>query len=213
MNNDLAVSILDVDNFGVVNSIFGLDIGDALLRSIGRQVRRWATTVRERSGLEPLFCRYGGEEFALRLRCERSQALALAGEALHCIESIRIEAEADRCIVRDHDGVVLEVDRQVISRPGLTDIMKAPASLKTTLSTQNRSAYCKIDDYLDSSQAPNSRQLWQVTASAGLAVLSELTSVALSKTPDWRVETYRKLMGQAEERLKTAKRSGRGRLM
>ncbi len=72
--------LCDIDRFKVINDLHGHDIGDAILRDVGRLLHRCA---RERD----IVSRFGGEEFAVLLP-ETS-----ADEAVQCAERLRIAIE------------------------------------------------------------------------------------------------------------------------
>jgi diguanylate cyclase (GGDEF)-like protein len=56
----LSIIVLDVDHFKRINDEFGHDAGDAVLRSLGTEIKRY---VRD----SDVACRFGGEEFVLLL--------------------------------------------------------------------------------------------------------------------------------------------------
>ncbi len=57
----LTLAMLDLDHFKRVNDSFGHDAGDAVLRTLGSLLMRWARS-------SDIVCRYGGEEFTLILQ-------------------------------------------------------------------------------------------------------------------------------------------------
>jgi diguanylate cyclase (GGDEF)-like protein len=59
-NSSMAVIMLDVDHFKKLNDTYGHDLGDNVLRELGRFLNNRVRT-------EDIPCRYGGEEFALIL--------------------------------------------------------------------------------------------------------------------------------------------------
>ncbi len=69
----LAVALLDVDHFKLVNDHYGHDAGDAALKEVARRLSRAL-----RAG--DVLCRYGGEEFALLLPDTGPAGAALAFE-------------------------------------------------------------------------------------------------------------------------------------
>lgn len=77
-NLDLAVGLIDLDNFKHINDIHGHDAGDLVLMETANALKR-----RLRQG--DLLCRYGGEEFCVVLVNPSSDALP------HLFESLRAE--------------------------------------------------------------------------------------------------------------------------
>jgi len=71
----LSLLMLDVDHFKLVNDTFGHQVGDEALVKLVESVR---TSLR----LEDVFCRYGGEEFAVILRTTDLAAAAVAAERI-----------------------------------------------------------------------------------------------------------------------------------
>lgn len=71
----LSLLMLDVDHFKQVNDTFGHQVGDEALIKL-------VESVRTRLRLEDVFCRYGGEEFAVILRTTDLQAGAVAAERI-----------------------------------------------------------------------------------------------------------------------------------
>jgi diguanylate cyclase (GGDEF)-like protein len=71
----LSLLMLDVDHFKRVNDTFGHQVGDEALIKL-------VESVRTRLRLEDVFCRYGGEEFAVILRTTDLQAGAVAAERI-----------------------------------------------------------------------------------------------------------------------------------
>lgn len=75
-NGDLAVVMLDIDNFKQVNDSYGHPIGDQVIRSL-------AWLLKQRLRKHDVLCRYGGEEFLIALPHTN------VGKAYHIIDRIR----------------------------------------------------------------------------------------------------------------------------
>jgi diguanylate cyclase (GGDEF)-like protein len=89
----LSLVMLDLDHFKRVNDTWGHLAGDAVLVRMAGAVRGWLR-------LEDVFCRFGGEEFAILLRTTTLDAAA------HVADRIRCAVEA---LVVDHDGHAIRV--------------------------------------------------------------------------------------------------------
>ncbi len=88
-DEEMAVLMVDLDNFKEVNDNFGHAAGDAILRDVGRALQR---SVRA----EDAAVRYGGEEFVLILRgCGRTGARRIASEIRHGLARIRLPEGAE----------------------------------------------------------------------------------------------------------------------
>ena len=86
--------LLDVDHFGVLNSSFGHEVGDAVLASLAQAVRE---NVRQTDSVG----RYGGEEFAIVVPETHSEALRALAERLRATVESRVHALArDNIAVR-----------------------------------------------------------------------------------------------------------------
>jgi diguanylate cyclase (GGDEF)-like protein len=95
----LAVIILDLDHFKVVNDTFGHLTGDWVLQAVSGQI---LVNVREADTA----CRFGGEEFAVVLPETNREAAQQVGERLRgFIESLRIEAPIGRLSVTVSAGI------------------------------------------------------------------------------------------------------------
>ncbi len=90
---ELSLIMLDIDHFKRVNDTWGHLAGDAVLV-------RMAGAVRGGLRLEDVFCRYGGEEFAVILRTTDLPGAALVADR------IRTSVEA---LVTEHDGATIRV--------------------------------------------------------------------------------------------------------
>ena len=85
---ELSLGMLDIDHFKKVNDTYGHPAGDAILKHFAGLVQQTIRT-------EDIFCRYGGEEFALILRqTPNPDAFTLA-------ERIRQKLESNVC---EHQG-------------------------------------------------------------------------------------------------------------
>ncbi|WP_277608426.1 diguanylate cyclase [Microbulbifer elongatus] len=81
----LALLILDLDHFKVINDRLGHVRGDAALAALGQLVRK---QIRK----PVVACRYGGEEFAILLpRTNRAQAAIVAERLRHLIAELSLE--------------------------------------------------------------------------------------------------------------------------
>jgi diguanylate cyclase (GGDEF)-like protein len=95
----LAVIILDLDHFKVVNDTFGHAIGDRVLEAVSGQI---LANVREADTV----CRFGGEEFAVVFPETSREAALQVGERLRgFIESLRIDAPIGRLSVTVSAGL------------------------------------------------------------------------------------------------------------
>jgi diguanylate cyclase (GGDEF)-like protein len=84
--SDLAVALLDIDNFKEINDCHGHLAGDAVLSAVGRALR---VLVRE----DDLAGRFGGDEFALLLRgADQKDARHIAERALARITCLHVDA-------------------------------------------------------------------------------------------------------------------------
>jgi len=84
--NDMAVLMLDIDHFKVINDTYGHQVGDEALRYLAHKCQ---TQLREND----IFARYGGEEFIVVLPdTEKDVALDVATRLLHSIESDKVPA-------------------------------------------------------------------------------------------------------------------------
>jgi diguanylate cyclase (GGDEF)-like protein len=80
----LAVMMLDVDHFKVMNDTFGHEAGDVVLREVADCYRR---SLRE----EDIICRYGGEEFVVIMPDATEETAWERAETIrHCVADIRM---------------------------------------------------------------------------------------------------------------------------
>lgn len=80
-DNELALAVLDLDNFGPVNKMHGVIAGDEVLRD-------FAATLRSQVRSIDMVARYGGEEFVVAMPdCSAAAALQL-------LERVRVHLEA-----------------------------------------------------------------------------------------------------------------------
>lgn len=61
MNHEMAIAILDIDDFKKVNDIYGHNAGDYILREVAQEILFY-----EKDG-DVMTCRWGGEEFVLMM--------------------------------------------------------------------------------------------------------------------------------------------------
>lgn len=112
----LALVLADVDRFGDVNRTFGVEVGDEILRTIARQLRRIGNADSGDGGEGVnIACRVGGEELALVVpEVARSveDRTSLEERALAIAEAFR--AEVEKTVVT---GVKVTVSIGVAIRP------------------------------------------------------------------------------------------------
>jgi diguanylate cyclase (GGDEF)-like protein len=85
-NAELSLIILDVDHFKLINDRFGHRAGDQALVGLARATRAALRT-------EDVFCRYGGEEFAIILRTTDIESTALVAERIRVVAAeVRVES-------------------------------------------------------------------------------------------------------------------------
>ena len=70
---NLAIAILDIDHFKLVNDTFGHDVGDYVLKEMVNEIQRFSRS-------EDLLIRWGGEEFIMVLKVESDNGLYKALE-------------------------------------------------------------------------------------------------------------------------------------
>jgi diguanylate cyclase (GGDEF)-like protein len=88
-NAQLSLIILDVDHFKLINDRFGHRSGDQALIGLARVARAALRT-------EDVFCRYGGEEFAIILRTTDIENAARVAERIRAVATeVRIETAAE----------------------------------------------------------------------------------------------------------------------
>jgi len=93
----LALTMIDLDNFGRINNTHGHQAGDATLVAV-------ATVLRESARYADVPARYGGDEFALILpRTEMDEALAVAERVRGALTGLHII----------HEGAVIRVNASI----------------------------------------------------------------------------------------------------
>ncbi|MGB9804314.1 diguanylate cyclase [Desulfofundulus sp.] len=117
----LALIMLDVDNFKLINDRFGHVAGDAVLVEL-------AGLLRDAVGEAGVVCRYGGEEFAVLLPgCDAARAGALAGEL--------------RRLVREHQFAVEGMPRQVRISLGVASCPRDALDVTTLVQRADQALY------------------------------------------------------------------------
>jgi two-component system cell cycle response regulator len=87
----IAVLMIDVDHFKLVNDDHGHGVGDRALRAV-------ADALRTCTRVFDSVARYGGEEFAVVMPATDREQVALAGERLRAaVEGLRFEPQSGRC--------------------------------------------------------------------------------------------------------------------
>jgi diguanylate cyclase (GGDEF)-like protein len=102
----LSLVMLDVDHFKKINDTHGHPFGDEVLRAVAR-----AASTRVRAS--DVFCRYGGEEFAVLLpNTDAPRAQTLAEDLRASIESLKLTKAKDPVPVTASFGVADRAPRQ-----------------------------------------------------------------------------------------------------
>jgi len=93
----LALAMIDLDNFGQINNMYGHQAGDTTLVAV-------ATVLRESARHADLPARYGGDEFALILpQTEMDEALAVAERIHGALTGLRVV----------HEGAIIRVNASI----------------------------------------------------------------------------------------------------
>ncbi len=109
----LAIAMLDVDHFKLVNDQYGHEIGDAVLREMSARLK---TSVRDTD----VVARYGGEEFVVLLpSTQLAGALIVAERIRKTINARRFETARARLEVTASVGIALYPSRGVTSKDQL----------------------------------------------------------------------------------------------
>lgn len=97
--NSVSLLLLDIDHFKSINDKYGHRAGDYALRQLGELI---AASIR----FEDLFCRIGGEEFAVLTRDPGDVGPAHFGERLrHLVESQYLSFEGERLAITVSIGI------------------------------------------------------------------------------------------------------------
>jgi len=87
-NRPFSLAMIDIDNFKHFNDTYGHQLGDEVLRSVGRTIRKNTRNV-------DISARYGGEEFVIIFpETDLDAALIAAEKVRRCIEQIEIPHES-----------------------------------------------------------------------------------------------------------------------
>jgi len=90
-SHNLAILVIDIDNFKLFNEVYGHAVGDEVLRTFGAQLRTAFRT-------EDIVCRYGGEEFVVVLPQTSSRnAVTVAARFLEEVRKLNFYAGAITC--------------------------------------------------------------------------------------------------------------------
>jgi diguanylate cyclase (GGDEF)-like protein len=121
--HNLALAILDIDNFKKVNDTYGHLQGDAVLRAIGNIMRA------ESRGID-FPARYGGEEFVVALPETDAQG------AVEVAERIRERIEAERVPFVEGDG-----ELAVTASIGVATMGDGPSDVQALLAAADEALY------------------------------------------------------------------------
>ena len=114
---DLAVAIIDLDNFKSINDTFGHDAGDVVLQRV-------AALLRESTRQADIMARFGGEEFAfLASNLDPEGAQILFEKLRQRIEAEEIEYEGQRIPITASFGVCLKHEANLDSTVKKADEM------------------------------------------------------------------------------------------
>lgn len=86
--NNLFISMIDIDYFKKINDTYGHDAGDIVIKTM-------AQLVSELLPSDAIFWRIGGEEFAILLKNEKQDVLKLFENIKNNIANLQIEANSD----------------------------------------------------------------------------------------------------------------------
>jgi len=100
-NRPFSLIMIDIDDFKRFNDTYGHQLGDEVLRSVGRVIRKITRTV-------DISARYGGEEFVTILpETDVNKGLIAADKIRKCIEEIEIPHEAGKLHVTVSMGLAV----------------------------------------------------------------------------------------------------------
>jgi diguanylate cyclase (GGDEF)-like protein len=86
--NNLFISMIDIDHFKKINDTYGHDAGDIVIKTM-------AQLVSELLPSDAIFGRIGGEEFAILLENEKQEVLKLFEDIKNKVANLQIEANSD----------------------------------------------------------------------------------------------------------------------
>jgi len=100
-NRPFSLIMIDIDDFKRFNDTYGHQLGDEVLRSVGRAIRKITRIV-------DISARYGGEEFVIILpETDVNKGLIAADKIRKCIEEIEIPHEAEKLHVTVSMGLAV----------------------------------------------------------------------------------------------------------
>lgn len=100
-NRPFSLIMIDIDDFKRFNDTYGHQLGDEVLRSVGRAIRKIMRIV-------DISARYGGEEFVIILpETDVNKGLIAADKIRKCIEEIEIPHEAEKLHVTVSMGLAV----------------------------------------------------------------------------------------------------------
>ena len=95
----MALILVDLDGFRSINNAMGLPVGDEILRSVARRIRKCLAP-------ESLVARLGGDEFAVLLSGDRAAALRLGNDLVRALD-FRFEVDDSPLRIGASVGVAL----------------------------------------------------------------------------------------------------------
>ncbi len=103
----IALILVDLDHFKIINDSFGHEAGDDALRGTAEAI---ASVVRQKRNLEEVdfVARYGGEEFMVLIRrCDLEVTAMIAERIRHAVESMALRRGNKRIVVTASLGVAV----------------------------------------------------------------------------------------------------------
>ncbi len=134
-NRAVHVILVDLDNFGEFNSLFGIDAGDRMLQGVATAISNAVSEAGDLSSSTNVVARYGGEEFAVLFAEDfRVEGAPTHESALHLAEQVRAAVAS-----------VVVGDKSVTASVGVASVPLDAIVLDELLDSADAALTCAIE--------------------------------------------------------------------